>query len=130
MIGLTMFLVMAIIVYCIDISGFVLIFRSAVKIPLYRPYREINIYYDKECTRRVKHEYVKLTDQRFDKPFFCSQCITFWIGVLLAIINLSWYWLLYGCLFSWLSTYFAMFITVLQDLFIYLYNIAINKLNK
>lgn len=98
---------MAVVVYCIDISGFVEWFRE-----------------------RFTWRGTPLTDERFDKPFFCSRCITFWAGLTLAVIHMDWAFLLWGSLFSWLAPYFQMLVITAQDAIIYLHETIINKLNR
>lgn len=102
----TMFLIMAAIVYCVDISGFVSEFRS-----------------------RVKWGRNYLSDERFDKPFFCSKCLTFWSGVVVSLFEWSIEPFLWGCLFSWFSYYFCLILYIIQDLFSYLYNYMAKRLN-
>lgn len=103
----TMFIIMAVVVYCIDISGFVEWFRE-----------------------RFTWRGTPLTDEQFDRPFFCSRCITFWAGLTLTVIYLDWAFLLWGCLLSWFAPYFCMLITALQDVFTYLYEFITHKLNR
>lgn len=97
---------MAVIVYIIDLSGFIEWFRP-----------------------RIKWGRFNLSDEKYNKPFFCSRCLTFWAGGALALIEWSFKPFLWGCLFSWYSYYFSLKINIIQDLIVYLYNYLSERLN-
>lgn len=103
----TMFFIMAVAVYCLDVGGFPEWFRG-----------------------QFKWGDTPLSDERFDKPFFCSRCITFWAGVLLAVAHMDVEIFLWGCLFSWLVPVFQMLATAVQDVFAHLYESIKNLLNR
>lgn len=90
-----MFLIMLVTVYVIDISGFTEWLRSIVKVGR-----------------------LDLSSPKFDRPFFCPRCLTFWAGVGLAIFQSDWTQFLYGCLYSWAAPYFSMIICIFQDILI------------
>lgn len=99
-----MFVAMSIIVYVVDLSGFIDDLRRA-----HIPYVRGN----KWGTR-------SLSDPVYDKPFFCARCLTFWLGVGLSAIYLDWSLFFYGCLFSWLAPYISIIATIMQDLIAFL----------
>lgn len=125
--AITMLIIMAALVYCMDVSGFVQSFRERFKIPV-RLYRLPFAPYEKTCSRHTFR--MPLSDPFFDKPFFCSRCLTFWAGAALAVCHLSWSWLLFGCLFSWFAPYFHMIIIAIQDVFVFLFDRITKHLNK
>lgn len=99
---LNIFYIAVILVFIIDLSGFV---------------DNISKWIWKKLYPKVKY-----TDWRIPKPFSCSLCATFWSGLAYLGITgtFSWLMFLYVCLLSFLTPVIANILIAIKDGLIWL----------
>lgn len=90
---INLLLVNLILIYCIDISGFIQEFESILA-------KWLNV---KEIT--------------IPKPFSCSTCMTFWIGLiyLLIVNNFTLPWIGFVCFLSFMSRTVSQILITIRD---------------
>lgn len=74
---------------------------------------------------------VKYTDWRIPKPFSCSLCATFWVGLIYLLVTgtFSLYMALYVCLLSFLTPVIGSTLLLLKDGLIWLVNTLYKLIN-